>query len=158
MGAQDIAQLKPQFDALGARLVLVGYEDVGAQEFLDGKFWEGDVFIDTPHAVFKALGTQTAGLWTLAKPSVIAGIRKAASKGVPANQKGGTTDPTLGGTYVVHEGNFVYEYQHQHFADHASGDEVLEACASAAKGTCPMPPGQPSTKRGGKEAGGCSVM
>mmetsp|Transcript_133788 Transcript_133788/g.416124 ORF Transcript_133788/g.416124 Transcript_133788/m.416124 type:complete len:158 (+) Transcript_133788:202-675(+) len=157
MGAQEITQLKPQFDALGAHLVLVGYEDTGAQEFLDGKFWEGDVYIDKPHAVFKALGTKTAGLWTLATPSVLAGIRKAASKGVPKNMSGGTTDPTLGGTYVVSGGDFVYEYQHQNFADHASGEEVLNACTSASKGTVPMPPGKPAV-RGGKEGGGCSLM
>jgi len=104
MGAQDISQLKPQFDALGARLVLIGYEDVGAKEFMDGNFWHGDLYIDRPHAVFKALGTKSAGLWTLASPKVISGIRKALKMGVPSNQQGATTDPTLGGTYVVSNG------------------------------------------------------
>mmetsp|Transcript_113953 Transcript_113953/g.317331 ORF Transcript_113953/g.317331 Transcript_113953/m.317331 type:complete len:156 (-) Transcript_113953:60-527(-) len=155
MGAQDIAQLKPKFDELGAQLVLVGYEDVGAQEFLDGKFWQGELLVDKPHAVFKALGTQSAGLWTLAKPSVVAGIRRASALGVPADMKGATNDTTLGGTYIVNEGQFVYEYQHQTFADHASGEEVLSACEHIVKGAGQMPQGKPSAKA---KEGGCEIM
>mmetsp|Transcript_57875 Transcript_57875/g.134839 ORF Transcript_57875/g.134839 Transcript_57875/m.134839 type:complete len:156 (-) Transcript_57875:53-520(-) len=155
MGAKDIAQLKPQFDELGTNLVLVGYEDVGAQEFLDGGYWQGEVFVDAPHAVFKALSTRSAGLWTLATPSVIAGIRRATAMGIHANQKGSNLDPTLGGTYVVNDGNFVYEYQHDTFADHAPGAEVLQACKHLVLKEGEMPAGKPSDQ---PRRGSCTVM
>mmetsp|Transcript_4845 Transcript_4845/g.9894 ORF Transcript_4845/g.9894 Transcript_4845/m.9894 type:complete len:127 (+) Transcript_4845:293-673(+) len=125
-------------------MVLVGYEDVGAQEFLDEKFWawNEDVFIDTPHDVFKALKANTAGLWTLAKPSVMFGMFQA--RRVKTNFEGGTKDPWLGGTYVVSGGRIVYEYRAQSFSDHPAGEEVLQACTQVVKGTGEMPVGQPS--------------
>eukprot|EP00747_Dinoflagellata_sp_TGD_P193352 gnl/TRDRNA2_/TRDRNA2_59394_c0_seq1.p2 gnl/TRDRNA2_/TRDRNA2_59394_c0~~gnl/TRDRNA2_/TRDRNA2_59394_c0_seq1.p2 ORF type:complete len:153 (+),score=32.13 gnl/TRDRNA2_/TRDRNA2_59394_c0_seq1:247-705(+) len=152
MHAQEISSLKPKLDELGARLVLIGYEEEGAQEFIDGKFWDGDLLIDAPHAAFKALGTQSAGLWTLAKPSVVKELMRANREGVPTNFNGGTKDPTLGGTYIVNNGNLVYEYQHQTFGDHATGEEVLQACTHLVKGEGTMPPGQ----RG--DHAGCSIM
>lgn len=154
MGAQDIAKLKPQFDELGVRLVCIGYEDVGAQEFLDGKYWEGELLIDQPQAVFKALNTKSAGLHTLAFPSVINGLRRASGLGISANQEGNNlTDGRLGGTYVVHNGELVYQYQHQSFSDHVAGAEVVKACKAAAKGEGEMPKSNVDN-----EGGGCCVM
>lgn len=154
MGAQDIAQLKPKFDELNAKLICVGYEDVGAQEFLDGKFWQGELLVDQPHAVFQALGTRKVGLWTLGSPSVVSALSKAMRMGIPKNFEGSTLDGTLGGTYVVSNGEFVYEYQNQDFGDHAPGEEVLQACTYLVRGTGTMPAGKPKNA----SSGGCSVM
>ena len=39
-----ISTLKPEFDAAGVSLVAVGFEELGVQEFVDGKFFDGGEF------------------------------------------------------------------------------------------------------------------
>ena len=41
LGASELSSLKPQLDEADIRLVGVGLEDLGAQDFVDGKFWQG---------------------------------------------------------------------------------------------------------------------
>lgn len=50
-----LSDLKPSFDDLHVRLVGVGFEEVTLQEFLDGKYWEWELFLDPERSVPWAL-------------------------------------------------------------------------------------------------------
>ncbi|KAJ8046168.1 Prostamide/prostaglandin F synthase [Holothuria leucospilota] len=41
MGAKELSAIKPQLDANNVRLVGVGVEELGVEEFVQGKFWAG---------------------------------------------------------------------------------------------------------------------
>ncbi|KAJ9090492.1 hypothetical protein DSO57_1001950 [Entomophthora muscae] len=51
-----LSDLKPYLDELNVQLVGVG--EVGLQDFLDGKYWEWDMFVDPSHSVLSRLGLQ----------------------------------------------------------------------------------------------------
>ena len=43
--AQKLSTLRPQLDAANVRSVAVGHEDVGAEDFVKGKFFDGGGYI-----------------------------------------------------------------------------------------------------------------
>lgn len=43
MGARKLSALRPTMDANGVNMVAIGLEQLGAQEFVDGDFFDGGV-------------------------------------------------------------------------------------------------------------------
>ena len=43
MGARKLSALRPTMDANGVNMVAIGLEQLGAQEFIDGNFFDGGV-------------------------------------------------------------------------------------------------------------------
>ncbi|KAJ9074269.1 hypothetical protein DSO57_1007961 [Entomophthora muscae] len=126
-----LSNLKPEFDRLNVRLVGIGFEEVGLQEFLDGKYWEWELFLDTERTVHRALG--------LTKMSIIAGLADlltAASRAAvsAANKLGISGDFNgdgfqLGGTYVIGAGSagLLYEYKQTGAAEYPSMKSIFSA-------------------------------
>jgi hypothetical protein len=48
-------------DAAGIDLVAVGFEAHGLQSFVDGQFFDGDIYVDLTRASYKSLGLQNLG-------------------------------------------------------------------------------------------------
>lgn len=44
LGAKQLSAIKPQLDANNVRLVGVGVEELGVEEFVQGKYWSGGKF------------------------------------------------------------------------------------------------------------------
>uniref|UniRef100_A0A5G2QTY8 Prostamide/prostaglandin F synthase n=2 Tax=Sus scrofa TaxID=9823 RepID=A0A5G2QTY8_PIG len=54
--ARDLSSLKGLLDQHGVRLVGVGPEALGLQEFLDGGYFAGDLYLDESKQFYKELG------------------------------------------------------------------------------------------------------
>jgi prostamide/prostaglandin F2alpha synthase len=55
-GAQEISQLKPRLDASNVKLVGIGLEELGVEEFVQGGYFKGDLYIDLKKETYKKLG------------------------------------------------------------------------------------------------------
>ncbi|PNJ47894.1 FAM213B isoform 7, partial [Pongo abelii] len=64
--AQDLSSLAGLLDQHGVRLVGVGPEALGLQEFLDGDYFAGELYLDESKQLYKELGFKR--LWTQASP------------------------------------------------------------------------------------------
>ncbi|EFB20666.1 hypothetical protein PANDA_013751, partial [Ailuropoda melanoleuca] len=60
--AQDLSSLKGLLDQHGVRLVGVGPEALGLQEFLDGGYFAGELYLDESKQCYRELGFRRA--WT----------------------------------------------------------------------------------------------
>ncbi|XP_012354004.2 prostamide/prostaglandin F synthase isoform X3 [Nomascus leucogenys] len=64
--AQDLSSLAGLLHQHGVRLVGVGPEALGLQEFLDGDYFAGELYLDESKQLYKELGFKR--LWTQASP------------------------------------------------------------------------------------------
>ena len=64
-GALQLSRLKPLLDAANVRLIAIGFEAHGLQSFIDGKFFDGDVFVDLTKSCYRGLGLQNLGFVSL---------------------------------------------------------------------------------------------
>ena len=58
MGARKLSALKPTMDANGVNMVAIGLEQLGAQDFVNGNFFDGGVcvYITHVHVHLPAMG------------------------------------------------------------------------------------------------------
>ncbi|WP_421019301.1 AhpC/TSA family protein, partial [Klebsiella pneumoniae] len=54
--AQDLSNLRSILDQHDVRLVGVGPEALGLQEFLDGGYFSGELYLDESKQIYKELG------------------------------------------------------------------------------------------------------
>jgi len=50
------SEILEKLEKNNVKMVAFGHEEVGLQDFLDGKFWKGEVYIDEGKACYSALG------------------------------------------------------------------------------------------------------
>ena len=110
MSAANFSALKPEFDKRGVRLVGIGVEKLGYDEFVQGRFFTGELFIDEEKAAYKALACQAntwRNLWGLFDGEIMRLFKITKKKGFENNLKGDTNQ--LGGTFVFAAGgNTMY--------------------------------------------------
>lgn len=148
LAARELSLLQPRLAAADCRLLAVGLEDVGLQEFLDGGFFKGDVVVDNDQRCYKALGFRRMNLLTLG-PALLAKVSrdamgKAKQQGIANNLKGDGFQN--GGLLVVAAGGRVlYEYRQENPADHAPNSDILQALNLSPDPTpAEAPPSSPS--------------
>eukprot|EP01121_Diplochlamys_sp_Union-15-3_P021974 TRINITY_DN920_c0_g1_i1.p1 TRINITY_DN920_c0_g1~~TRINITY_DN920_c0_g1_i1.p1 ORF type:complete len:183 (+),score=34.29 TRINITY_DN920_c0_g1_i1:162-710(+) len=132
MGAKHLSDLKPQFDKLGVKLVAIGVESFGMAQFIEGKYWLGDLYIDQNKQCYKCLNfprkTILSGFGLLDK-RVWAATKQAEKEGFPMNYKGDGLQ--LGGTIILGPGKtpkLVYYHKQEHFGDHPDPHSLLKIC------------------------------
>lgn len=122
--------MKPQLDANNIRMIGVGVEELGVEEFVEGKFFDGELYIDTQKKSYQDLGFKRLGFFS-AISSVLgkmgrAMISEAKSKGIDGNLKGDGMQN--GGTIIVAPGGKVLlSYKQESPADHVAIEDVLKA-------------------------------
>eukprot|EP01147_Barroeca_monosierra_P010663 gene10663-7804_t len=132
--AVQLSTLQGFLDAAGARLVAVGFEAVGLQAFVNGKFFSGDIYVDLSRACYRGLKLENLGflrgMAMLLTDTRVASTLKEAKDVAYGDFKGDGMQ--LGATFVVGPGcNVFLEHRQKHFGDNPNLDEVKKAVASA---------------------------
>ncbi|GBL76208.1 Prostamide/prostaglandin F synthase [Araneus ventricosus] len=65
LAAKQLSEIKPKLDEHNVRLVGIGVEEIGVKEFIDGKFFAGDLFIDVEKKCYKDLQYKRYGILNL---------------------------------------------------------------------------------------------
>lgn len=127
-----LSELKLEFDELDVRLIAIGCEEIGFDEFLYGGYWDWDLYIDEEHSVYTALGLNrvTVGAALKDTMSITTRIALAAAQamGIQNDIKGDTQQ--LGGTFVIQKGTgqMLYEMRQNSASNFCSLKELFEAC------------------------------
>ncbi|CAB3364056.1 Hypothetical predicted protein [Cloeon dipterum] len=129
--AHDLKQISPLLKENNVRLVGVGPENIGVEDFVAGEFFDGELFIDTDKKSYSGLGFKRFN-WI----SVIAALftresRDAISRGKAANVGGDMKGDGLqnGGALIVGPGGkLLYSFKQDGPAEQVPNSKILEAC------------------------------
>ncbi|XP_075394209.1 prostamide/prostaglandin F synthase [Tenrec ecaudatus] len=142
--ARDLSSLKGLLDQHGVRLVGVGPETLGLQEFLDGGYFSGELYLDESKQFYKELGFKRYNSLSILPAAVGKPVRDVAAKAKAANIHGNLSGDLLqsGGLLVVSKGG---EKVLLHFVQNSPGDyvpqeNVLGALGISAEGLASEPP------------------
>lgn len=123
--------MEPQLTQAGVKLIGIGLEEIGVQEFLDGAFFKGEVYIDAEKKNYKALDFKNMKALSLF-PSLLGkdsrkGIKKSKEMAVGGDYKGDWYQ--TGGLLVVTEkgAKVPFEFKQKNAADHANNADILKA-------------------------------
>lgn len=129
LAAREVSAIKPILDENNVKLVGVGLEELGVQEFIDGKFFDGELYIDTDKKSYNALGFKRFGFFGLF-PAVLSSLARAAqsrgkSLGLGGNMAGDGYQN--GGALVVGKGGeTLLHYVQEEAPDHAKNIDLLK--------------------------------
>ncbi|KAF8793461.1 Prostamide/prostaglandin F synthase like protein [Argiope bruennichi] len=121
----------PKLDEHNVRLVGIGVEELGVKEFLDGKFFAGDLFIDVEKKCYKDLQYKRYGILNLI-PALFSKTSRDAIAASRTAQVGGDLKGDyyqVGGTLVVKKGGekVLLNHKQDSLADHVDNKEVLKS-------------------------------
>ena len=112
MSAVNISQLKPLLDTVGVRLVGVGVEQLGFQDFTNKGYFNGELYIDEGKTAYKALSCETF-TWKMLFSLLMGALKDLVNitkeKGYEHNMQGEKFQ--LGGTFLIDKGG-VELYSH----------------------------------------------
>ncbi|KAM9757874.1 prostamide/prostaglandin F synthase [Menidia menidia] len=129
--ASEISKLEPELKAAGVLLVGVGPEEFGVQEFKDGGFFKGPVYVDEQKKCYKDLGFKRYTALSVVPAALGKKVRdissKASADGIQGNFSGDLLQS--GGMLIVAKGG---EKVLLHFIQDSPGDLVpLENISTA---------------------------
>ncbi|XP_070207988.1 prostamide/prostaglandin F synthase-like [Littorina saxatilis] len=149
LGAKELSELKPQLDAKGVRLIGIGLEDLGLEDFQQGHFFDGELYVDTKKETYKLLGFKRFNFLSIF-PAIFSKVSRAAYSKAKAEKVGGDLKGDgmqTGGTMVVEKGGkTLLTFKQDSPADHVDPAEVLKALGID----------EPPPKSGGATAAGAS--
>jgi len=131
LGAKELSSLRAQLDAHNVRLVGVGLEEFGVEEFVEGKFWDGELYIDLKKQTYADIGYKRYSMWTVLASVFSKKAREALAKskaqGITGNMKGDGLG--TGGTLIVAEGgkSVLLDFKQSSPGDHVQLVDVLKA-------------------------------
>ncbi|GBL76212.1 Prostamide/prostaglandin F synthase [Araneus ventricosus] len=130
LAAKQLSEIKPKLDEHNVRLVGIGVEELGVQEFIDGKFFAGDLFIDVEKKCYKDLEYKRYGFLNLIPALFTKTSRDAISASREAHLGGDLKGDyyQVGGTLVVKKGGekVLLNHKQESLADHVDSKEVLK--------------------------------
>ncbi|MCO5599569.1 hypothetical protein L7F22_053675 [Adiantum nelumboides] len=130
--ALELQKITPTLEAHNVRVVAVGIEKLGLEEFQQGGFWNRELYIDNGKKIHQALSIKSVGILSTAK--MLFDVKDALKKAndVPGNLKGDGRQ--LGATFVIAKGGtMLMDFRQKDFADHPSSQSILEACGVGQK-------------------------
>ncbi|OWF43096.1 Prostamide/prostaglandin F synthase [Mizuhopecten yessoensis] len=148
----EISALKPQLDAINVRLIGVGLEELGLDDFLKGEFFTGDLFLDVKKQCYKDLGFRRLNFFSLF-PAIMAKVSrdamdKAKKEKIDGNLKGDGMQN--GGILIVETGGkLLLSFKQENPADHLENREILKAVGNKNE----EKPEPPPTEEGAKGIG-----
>lgn len=121
--ASEISKLEPHLKASGVALVGIGPEELGLQEFKDGGFFKGSIYVDGQKKCFKDLGFKRYTALNVLPAAMGKKVRdvaaKASAEGIQGNFSGDLLQS--GGMLIVAKGG---EKVLLHFIQDSPGDYI----------------------------------
>lgn len=131
VAAKELSILAPHLAKANVRLIGIGLEELGVEEFMEGKFFDGELYIDTNKKSFKDLKFKKLGFLNMVPALISRVAREAVRKGkawkVGGDMKGDAFQN--GGLLVVAPKGekILFEFKQQNPADHAENSDILKA-------------------------------
>uniref|UniRef100_A0AAY4CUB1 Prostamide/prostaglandin F synthase n=1 Tax=Denticeps clupeoides TaxID=299321 RepID=A0AAY4CUB1_9TELE len=129
--AAEVSKLEKSLSANGVGLIGIGPEETGLQEFKDGGFFKGEVYIDEKKQCYKDLGFKRYNALSVVPAALGKKVREISSKASTDGIQGNFAGDLLqsGGMLIVSKGG---EKVLLHFIQDSPGDHVpLEDIAKA---------------------------
>ena len=132
LAAREISAIQPLLAENNVKLVGVGVEHFGVEEFIKGKYFEGDVFVDEGKKSYAALDFKTMSYLQLI-PAVISSAARSAQAAAKRLGLGGNLDGDKyqnGGCLVLEKGGGdapLLHFIQQAAPDHVENAEVLKS-------------------------------
>jgi len=121
----------PQLKEHNVRLVGVGLEPLGVEEFVEGKFFDGELYVDEGKTSFKELGFKRISLIKMVPGLFSRKWKEAKAKADGLNLGGNLAGDggQTGGVLVVGQGGAptMFTYKQDDPADHPENAAILEA-------------------------------
>lgn len=137
LAAKELSRLKPQLDARHVRLIGIGVDEVGVEEFVKEKFFSGELYVDIKKQCYKDMNYKRFNIFSIWMAVFNhrgrKGISKAREAGVGGDLKGDGFQN--GGTLVVSAGGdkCLLSYIQENPAEHVELSKVLEALGISSK-------------------------
>ncbi|XP_037565561.1 prostamide/prostaglandin F synthase-like [Dermacentor silvarum] len=132
LDAVRLSRIKPQLDAAGVRLVGIGHENIGLDDFRQGEFFKGELYVDEERNAYKALQYKRFS-WFSIIPAILTSSSRAKAAEAKSEKVGGdltTGDGLLmGGTLVVEQGGnkVLLNYQQEVPEGFVGNSAILDA-------------------------------
>ncbi|XP_074655307.1 prostamide/prostaglandin F synthase-like [Tubulanus polymorphus] len=111
-------------------MIGVGLEEEGVQEFVDGKFFDGELYIDTKKECYKKMGFKRFNFFNVFPAVFSKNARDSANQAKEQNISGNFKGDGMqnGGTLVVKKGGeLLLRWNQENPADHVPLQDVLNA-------------------------------
>lgn len=112
------------------RLIGIGLEDVGLEEFQQGQFFSGELFIDTKKETYKLMGFRRLNFFSIF-PAIFSKNSRAAYNKAKEDKLGGDLKGDgmqNGGALVIEKGGkTLLSFKQESPSDHVENAEVLKA-------------------------------
>lgn len=128
--SRRLSVLRPQLDAANVRFVGVGLEELGVEEFIAGKYFDGELFIDLNKQAYNDLGAKRLGFFK-AIGSILSKkgrefLNLAKKEKIEGNMKGDGFQ-NGGSIIITQQGEVLLKFIQDDPSDHVSPEEVLKA-------------------------------
>ncbi|KAA0169291.1 hypothetical protein FNF27_03419 [Cafeteria roenbergensis] len=130
--AADLSTMAGEVQAAGGRLVAIGCQTEGLEEFVEGSFFAGPVWVDADKLAFSALKLHRSGLhdgYGFLDPASWSAMWRSYQRGVPGDLKGDGFQ--MGGTFLFVGGRCVYDHRMTSHGDKPDVDEIEAALRTA---------------------------
>jgi len=126
---KGVSDLKDQFEAMGVRMVAIGFDEKGVDEFVAGNYWNADLYLDKDKELHKQLQFKRGSILDMFKSKLWALNKEAKKNGITGNFKGDGFQ--LGGTYLITREKLLYSHVQATTVDYMKPEELLAECTKA---------------------------
>jgi prostamide/prostaglandin F2alpha synthase len=130
-GAVELSKIAPLLRAHNIRLIGIGLEETGYQEFLEEKFFDGDIYLDRQQEQYKALGYKKFNICSIwCAVCCNKDTKRVSAEGKKNNIKNNLKGNGFlsGGTLIIEKGGkkVILSYKMQGIADHLENAKILQ--------------------------------
>ncbi|XP_073513913.1 prostamide/prostaglandin F synthase-like [Phyllobates terribilis] len=120
--AKEVSKLQDSFGANQIRLIGIGPESLGLEEFVDGKFFTGELYLDESKQSYKELGFKRYNALSIVPAALGKKVRDIVTKANADEVQGNFSGDLLqsGGMLIVTKGEEVL----LHFVQDSPGDHI----------------------------------
>jgi len=127
----ELSTLKPLLSSHDIRLIGIGLEELGVEDFVKGEYFDGELYLDVSKEAYKAMGYRRFNFCSVLASLFHRTARDAMSKGKLDKTKHDMKGDGLqnGGLLIVKKGGseVLLSFKQVNPADHVENTEILKA-------------------------------